>query len=135
MKVIRNTNRMSLVQLDSSSCELVVAYFRRNRVFLEPWEMVRDESFFTANFHAELLEKEMKLFEDGQLFKGKVGEFSSVPRKHNATLNYYLRSPALFYSSDIALQPARDRYESKRRLPRNSDSFYGSDWGAFPFLG
>ncbi|CAN7544813.1 GNAT family N-acetyltransferase [Paenibacillus sp. LjRoot153] len=69
MKVIRNTNRMSLVQLDASSCEMVVDYFRRNREFLEPWEMVRDESFFTADFHAALLEKEMKLFEDGQLFK------------------------------------------------------------------
>jgi ribosomal-protein-alanine N-acetyltransferase len=69
MNVIRKTNRMSLVQLDALSCELVVDYFLRNREFLEPWEMVRDESFFTAEFHAELLEKEKKLFEDGQLFK------------------------------------------------------------------
>ncbi|CAH1195503.1 [Ribosomal protein S5]-alanine N-acetyltransferase [Paenibacillus allorhizoplanae] len=69
MKVICKTNRMSLVQLYASSSALVVDYFRRNREFLEPWEMVRDESFFTAEFHAELLEKELKLFEDGQLFK------------------------------------------------------------------
>jgi ribosomal-protein-alanine N-acetyltransferase len=69
MNFIRKTNRMSLVQLDASSCELVVDYFLRNREFLEPWEMVRDESFFTAEFQAELLQKEMKLFEDGQQFK------------------------------------------------------------------
>ncbi|MDR6549907.1 GNAT family N-acetyltransferase [Paenibacillus qinlingensis] len=69
MKVIHTTKRMALVQLDSASSELVVDYFRRNRDFLEPWEMVREASFYTVDYHAELLEKEKKLYEDGYLFK------------------------------------------------------------------
>ncbi|WP_244163222.1 GNAT family N-acetyltransferase [Paenibacillus pectinilyticus] len=60
---------MSLVQLDSSSCDLVVDYFSRNHDFLGQWEPERDESYFTAEFQAELLVKESKLSEDGLLFK------------------------------------------------------------------
>ncbi|WNR42083.1 GNAT family N-acetyltransferase [Paenibacillus roseipurpureus] len=69
MKDILTTKRLSLVQLGPSSSELVVDYVKRNRTFLAPWEMERDEAYYTKAFHAELLNIEAKLIEDGHLFK------------------------------------------------------------------
>jgi ribosomal-protein-alanine N-acetyltransferase len=69
MNIICKTERMSLVQLGPKASELVVDYVSRNRLFLDSWEPVRDETYYTADYQAEILEKEAKLSEQEQLFK------------------------------------------------------------------
>lgn len=69
MNVICKTERMKLVQLDQRASELVANYVNRNRHFLDPWEPVRDETYYTADYQAESLKKEEKLINQGQLFK------------------------------------------------------------------
>ncbi len=48
-----------LVPADVSLAEAVLAYYRRNRDFLRPFEPVREEDFFTLARQRELLQKEM----------------------------------------------------------------------------
>lgn len=69
MNVICKTERMSLVQLDQGASELVADYVNRNRQFLDPWEPVRDETYYTADYQADILAKEATLIQQGQLFK------------------------------------------------------------------
>ncbi|MDQ0921384.1 hypothetical protein [Paenibacillus sp. V4I5] len=45
MKLFVKTGRMSLVLLDRSSVDLVLDYVIRNRTFLEPWELERNETY------------------------------------------------------------------------------------------
>lgn len=69
MKLVWKTERMSLVKLDHSSAELVLDYVNRNRAFLKQWEMERNETYYTKEYQGDLLEKEAKMMEEGQLLK------------------------------------------------------------------
>ncbi|WP_261305808.1 GNAT family N-acetyltransferase [Paenibacillus andongensis] len=69
MKLMMKTDRMSLVSLDRSSVDLVLDYVVRNRTFLEPWELERNEAYFTKDYQAEQLEQEAMKIEEGQLLK------------------------------------------------------------------
>ncbi|SDM91826.1 ribosomal-protein-alanine N-acetyltransferase [Paenibacillus sp. yr247] len=69
MKLLCKTERMSLVMLDRSSTDLVLDYVIRNRAFLEPWELERNEAYFTRAYQADQLEQEAKKIEEGQLIK------------------------------------------------------------------
>ncbi|MCY9658329.1 GNAT family N-acetyltransferase [Paenibacillus chondroitinus] len=69
MQLVCKTERMSLVRLDPTSSELVLDYVNRNRAFLKEWEIERNELYYTNSHQADLLEKEVKLIEDGLLIK------------------------------------------------------------------
>lgn len=69
MQQVCKTERMSLVRLDPTSAELVLDYVNRNRAFLKEWETERNELYYTKLYQADLLEKEVKLIEDGLLQK------------------------------------------------------------------
>lgn len=69
MKLLVKTERMSLVLLDRSSIGLVLDYVIRNRTFLEPWELERNETYFTKDYQAEQLEQEALKIEEGQMLK------------------------------------------------------------------
>lgn len=69
MQLVCKTERMSLVRLDPTSAELVLDYVNRNRAFLKEWETERNELYYTKLYQADLLEKEVKLIEDGLLQK------------------------------------------------------------------
>lgn len=69
MKLLVKTERMSLVLLDQTSVDLVLDYVIRNRTFLEPWELERNEAYFTKDYQAEQLEKDVIKNEDGQMLK------------------------------------------------------------------
>ena len=50
---------IQLVPADSSLTEQVVDYYKRNRVFLESFEPVRNEEFFSLEYQRAALKKEM----------------------------------------------------------------------------
>lgn len=52
------TDRLILKVLDSSSAQIALDYYIRNRRFLEEWEPARDATFYTAEHQAELMEGE-----------------------------------------------------------------------------
>lgn len=51
---------LELVPADPALAEAVANYYRRNREFLRPFEPVREESFYTAQYQRELLEREVQ---------------------------------------------------------------------------
>ncbi|MFC5450144.1 GNAT family N-acetyltransferase [Paenibacillus aestuarii] len=69
MNIICRTERMDLVQLDTSSADLVLDYVVRNRQFLAPWEPERNEEFYTLAHQEALLQQEMEKMKDGHMFK------------------------------------------------------------------
>ncbi|KRF32127.1 GNAT family N-acetyltransferase [Paenibacillus sp. Soil787] len=69
MKLLVKTERMSLVLLNQSSVDLVLDYVIRNRAFLEPWELERNETYFTKEYQAEQLEQEAIKIGEGQMLK------------------------------------------------------------------
>lgn len=63
------TRRLFLKTLDSTSADRMLDYFIRNRDFLEEWEPVRDEDFYTADYQARLLERNRAVMETGAMLK------------------------------------------------------------------
>lgn len=61
---IYTTERLILKVLDQSSAQSVLDYYLRNRSFLEEWEPVRNEDFYTLAYHEEQLEKDLSLMEN-----------------------------------------------------------------------
>ncbi|WP_330587982.1 GNAT family protein [Anaerocolumna sedimenticola] len=59
MQQIYQTERLYLKVLDKSNADQVLDYYRRNKDFLEEWEAVRDESFYTLACQEKLLEKDL----------------------------------------------------------------------------
>ena len=60
---IYTTERLILKVLDQSSAQSVLDYYLRNRSFLEEWEPVRSEEFYTLAYHEVQLEKDQTLME------------------------------------------------------------------------
>ena len=58
------TERLILKVLDPSSAQSVFDYYLRNRSFLEEWEPVRSEEFYTLAYHEAQLEKDQSLMEN-----------------------------------------------------------------------
>ena len=50
---------IQLIPADLSLAEQVVDYYQRNRKFLEKFEPVRSEDFFSLAYQREVLQKEM----------------------------------------------------------------------------
>ena len=61
---IYTTERIILKVLDHSSAQSVLDYYLRNRSFLEEWEPVRSEEFYTLAYHEVQLEKDQTLMEN-----------------------------------------------------------------------
>lgn len=69
MQKVYQTERLVLKVLDKSSVELVVEYYLRNKSFLEEWEPIRDEEFYTKQYHEEQLDKEAFNIDNGSSFR------------------------------------------------------------------
>ncbi len=58
---IYETDRLILRAPDKSLAKMVLEYYQRNQIFLEEWEPVRNEEFYTKKYHEEQLENDMTL--------------------------------------------------------------------------
>lgn len=65
MKLFYETKNLILKVLDSSYANIVLNYHIKNKFFLEEWEPLRDESFYTLRFQEKLLEKDMDSLKSG----------------------------------------------------------------------
>lgn len=63
------TDRLILKVLDKSHAELVLDYYSRNRVFLEEWEPLKGEEFYTREHHEKQLNDEFNNIEKGNAFR------------------------------------------------------------------
>lgn len=57
MKKVYETERLLLKVLDKSYAEMVVDYYLKNKPFLEEWEPLRGEEFYTKSYQEEQLDK------------------------------------------------------------------------------
>ena len=69
MNKIYETENLFLKELDKSSARQVLDYYMRNKAFLEEWEIIRNEEFYTLNFQEKLLEEEARYIENKNLVK------------------------------------------------------------------
>ena len=69
MQRIFETKRLTLRVLDGSDAAAVLDYYERNKTFLEEWEPERPEGFYTPEYQAEQLDKELAVIESGAMFK------------------------------------------------------------------
>lgn len=69
MQKVYETERLLLKVLDKSYSELVLDYYLRNRSFLEEWEPVKGEEFYTKKYHQEQLDKEFSNIENKKSFR------------------------------------------------------------------
>lgn len=60
---------IQLVPADLSLAEQVVGYYTRNRDFLEAFEPVRDEEFFSLQYQQDVLRKEMLAYKERTAFR------------------------------------------------------------------
>ncbi len=100
MKQVYETQRLLLKIVDKSFADLVVDYYLRNRSFLEEWEAVKSEDFYTKQYQEEQLDKELSDIDNNKSFRlwifrkedetriiGSIG-FSNIVR--GAFLSCYL---------------------------------------------
>lgn len=59
---------IQLMPADLSLAELAVDYYKRNREFLEAFEPVRDEKFFSLGHQREIIKQEMLQWEEKTAF-------------------------------------------------------------------
>lgn len=69
MSNIMKNQYIQLVPADISLAEQVVDYYKRNRDFLEAFEPVRSEEFFSLEYQQAVLKKEMSEYEERTAFR------------------------------------------------------------------
>ncbi|AHF07112.1 GNAT family N-acetyltransferase [Desulfitobacterium metallireducens] len=69
MQMVYETRRLKIKVLDKSSAELVIDYYLKNKAFLEEWESIKDEDFYTKQYQEEQLEKELLNVENNSSFR------------------------------------------------------------------
>lgn len=69
MSNIMKNQYLQLVPADISLAEQVVDYYKRNRDFLEAFEPVRSEEFFSLEYQQAVLKKEMSEYEERTAFR------------------------------------------------------------------
>ncbi|AEF16459.1 Ribosomal-protein-alanine N-acetyltransferase [Thermoanaerobacterium xylanolyticum LX-11] len=69
MEKVYETERLVLRVLDKAYAELVLDYYLRNRTFLQEWEPLRDEMFYTKEYQQENLTKELTGIENKDLLR------------------------------------------------------------------
>ena len=66
---IMKNEYFQLVPADVSFAEQVLDYYKRNKVFLETFEPVRDESFFSLEYQKKALRREMLEYKEKTSFR------------------------------------------------------------------
>ncbi|MBS4534746.1 GNAT family N-acetyltransferase [Clostridium sp. D2Q-14] len=69
MHKVYETERLLLKVLDRSYEKLIVDYYLRNKSFLEEWEAVKNEEFYTKQYQEEQLDKELLNIENNNLLR------------------------------------------------------------------
>lgn len=69
MQKIYPTERLILKVLDKTYAEEVLAYYSRNKSFLEEWEPAREEEFYTKRYQEEQLERELSEIQNNRSFR------------------------------------------------------------------
>lgn len=64
-----NTERLNLNVLHESDAKKVLDYYIRNKEFLEEWDAHRPLGFYTLEYQQQILEKEFKAYNDGNMLK------------------------------------------------------------------
>ena len=80
MLQIYETERLVLKVLDSSSAEMVLDYYSRNKEFLGEWEVIREASFYTMATHEENLQKDAERMGAGSLLRFWIFEKDHLDR-------------------------------------------------------
>lgn len=65
MQNLYETERLALRVLDEADAPLVLDYYTRNRNFLEEWEPVREDVFYTLAHQREMLKSQREQRENG----------------------------------------------------------------------
>ena len=79
MEKIYYTERLELRIIDKTYAPVILDYYSRNIEFLEEWEAVKSEEFYTIEYQENQLERESKLMEEGnslRLWLFKKGDTS-----------------------------------------------------------
>ncbi len=63
------TERLCLTVLQKTDADKVLDYYTRNMYFLKEWDPQRSVDFFTMEYQRQMLEKEYKTYEEGDLLK------------------------------------------------------------------
>lgn len=69
MQIVYETERLVLKVLDKSYADVVLDYYKRNKAFLEEWEPVRSEEFYTKEYHEKDLNRELTNIENGNCLR------------------------------------------------------------------
>jgi ribosomal-protein-alanine N-acetyltransferase len=77
------TDRLILKVLDESYAKIVLDYYIRNKDFLKEWETLKDDDFYTLEYHKEQLKRDLKDIKESRLlrlwiFKKEDIEFKKV---------------------------------------------------------
>lgn len=81
MEKAYETERLLLKVLDKSYAQLVLDYYLRNKSFLEEWEPIKSEEFYTKEYQEEQLDKELSNIENKRSFRlwiFKKGDSSKI---------------------------------------------------------
>lgn len=69
MKSIVETERLTLKVLDATKAESVLEYYRENRAFLQPWEPMRNDGFYTYETQSISLTLDAQAMERGEMLR------------------------------------------------------------------
>lgn len=69
MERVYETERLVLRVIDKTYAKLVLDYYSRNKVFLEEWEPIKSEEFYTVKYQEEQIDKELINIENGNSFR------------------------------------------------------------------
>lgn len=69
MNKLYNTERLELRIIDKTYAPQVLDYYLRNRDFLEEWEAVKNDEFYTLEYLEKQLEGELKAIENGNCLR------------------------------------------------------------------
>jgi ribosomal-protein-alanine N-acetyltransferase len=69
MQISYETERLSLKVLDKTSASLVLDYYIKNKEFLEEWDPLKVQEFYTVEYHEKQLEGELVNIKNDKLFK------------------------------------------------------------------
>ena len=69
MKQLIETDRLILKVIDAGYAEKVLDYYIRNKDFLEPWEPLRTDLFYSMFYHLKNLQRDYELINELQLLR------------------------------------------------------------------
>lgn len=69
MLKIYKTERLVLRVIDKSYARLVLDYYKKNKIFLEEWEPIKNEEFYTIEYQEKQLESDLISMECGNQFR------------------------------------------------------------------